>query len=96
MRIEPHRLPTFTPVIFTLALLPGMAHGGYAAARTASDETLERCRYLHGRIEFYTDRRRSGGSGAQMERWRKSRQRFEREFREQRCHRFGRRLRGDR
>ena len=58
----------------------------------ASDGELERCRFLHDRIERYTALRRAGGPGAQMERWRKAREKHAREYRQRRCHRFGRRL----
>ena len=54
--------------------------------------SLERCRYLHERIEHYTRLRRAGGNAVQMERWRTARQRYEREYRERRCHRYGSRL----
>lgn len=96
MGFEGRRLPPALLNICMPVLLLGIVHTGGAAARTSEHETLQRCRYLQGRIEFYTDRRRLGGKGAQMERWRKSRRRFEREFRERRCHRYGRRLQGDR
>jgi hypothetical protein len=66
-----------------------MTTGGLAFA---SDAELERCRYLHDRIEHYTALRRGGGNGMQMERWRRAREKHAREYRERRCHRFGSRL----
>ncbi|MEE4279451.1 MAG: hypothetical protein V2I82_13365 [Halieaceae bacterium] len=65
-------------------------------ATSKRDDALERCRYLHQRIEQFTDRRRAGGNAAQMERWRKARERYEVEYRERRCYRFGSRLVRDR
>lgn len=67
------------------------AIGGFIFA-SETDEKLKRCRYLHRRIEHYTRLRRGGGDGAQMERWRRSRQRYEEEYRRKRCYRFGRKL----
>ena len=81
--------PEYRPVDHA-ASWPGNAPILVLAA--ASDEKLQRCRYLHRRIEHFTRLRRSGGSGAQMERWRRSRQRFEEEYRRKRCFRFGRKL----
>lgn len=100
------RLPGIVSVLLFLLLslrvsaLPLDGHAAAARPRsvpvlalaTASDEQLQRCRYLHRRIEHFTRLRRSGGSGAQMERWRRSRQRFEEEYRRKRCFRFGRKL----
>ena len=62
------------------------------AARSVADADLERCRWLHARIERYTRLRRAGGKTAQMERWRRARQAHEAEYRQRRCHRFGSRL----
>jgi len=70
------------------------ADGGELLLVAKADEKLERCRYLHRRIENFTRLRRAGGSGAQMERWRRSRQRYEEEYRRKRCFRFGRKLAG--
>ncbi len=96
MGIDARGLSSALPMLPALLCLSGLAQEVHALARADPDEALQRCRYLHKRIEYYTDRRRIGGNGVQMERWRKSRQRVEREYRERRCHRFGRRLRGDR
>lgn len=71
---------------------PGLEDAPGFVPAAASDSKLERCRYLHRRIEHFTRLRRSGGSSAQMERWRRSRQRFEEEYRRKRCYRFGRKL----
>jgi hypothetical protein len=71
---------------------PGQQDAPVLVLATASNSKLERCRYLHHRIEHFTRLRRSGGSGAQMERWRRSRQRLEEEYRRKRCYRFGRKL----
>ena len=73
-------------------LVVSLALGAAAGMATESDAELERCRYLHDRIERYTALRRGGGNGAQMERWRKAREKYSREYREKRCHRFGSRL----
>ena len=78
MGIDARRLPTALLIVLSLFLLAGPARDGYARTRVTQDQALQRCRYLHGRIDYYTDRRRLGGSATQMESWRKSRQRFER------------------
>ena len=62
------------------------------AAGPGVDDDLERCRWLHARIAHYTRLRRAGGSGVQMERWRRARQSHEAEYRQKRCHRYGSRL----
>lgn len=89
---SPVALCALTFAGFLLAGLPGEASG----AGSRSDEVLQRCRVLHGQIDRYTRMRRAGGNSLQMERWRKARQKYEVEYRERRCYRFGRRLRGDR
>ncbi|MEE4110603.1 MAG: hypothetical protein V2I24_14725 [Halieaceae bacterium] len=71
---------------------PGPEDAPVLVLAAASNSKLERCRYLHRRIEHFTRLRRSGASGEQMERWRRSRQRFEEEYRRKRCYRFGRKL----
>lgn len=57
------------------------------------DKKLERCVYLSKKLERYTRLRRAGGSAVRMESWRRTRERYASEFRELRCHRFGRALR---
>jgi len=64
-----------------------------ADAAPQKDHDLERCIYLNSKIEHYTRLRRGGGAAGRMERWRQSRARYEEEFRDRRCHRFGRKLR---
>jgi hypothetical protein len=56
------------------------------------DKTLERCRYLSAKIEHYTRLRRAGGSANRMESWRRSRARYEAEYRELRCYKYPARL----
>jgi hypothetical protein len=56
------------------------------------DKTLERCRYLSAKIEHYTRLRRAGGNANRMESWRKSRARYEAEFRDLRCYKYRARL----
>jgi len=64
-----------------------------ATAAPARDDLLQRCITLNKTIERYTKLRRGGGSAAQMERWRASRQRARDEFQALRCHKLGRQLR---
>ena len=68
-----------------LMLLVSLAPGAFA-----QDERLERCQYLHSRIDHYTKLRRGGGSAQTMENWRKV---YEEEFRELRCYKYGKKLR---
>jgi hypothetical protein len=56
-------------------------------------KALERCFYLSEKIEHYTQLRRGGGSPTQMASWRKSRSRYEDEFRTLRCSKFSHQLR---
>lgn len=55
-------------------------------AAKPGDELLSRCVYLQQRIDRYTRLRRGGGTAARMEVWRQSRQRYQNEYRERRCH----------
>lgn len=64
-----------------------------ASAASKVSKALERCFYIHQKIEHYTQLRRGGGSNAQMSSWRKSRSRYEEEFRALRCSKFSHQLR---
>ncbi|EED31365.1 hypothetical protein NOR53_2463 [gamma proteobacterium NOR5-3] len=77
----------FVSILLQLLLLvqPSMA------SRPA--KALERCFYLSEKIEHYTQLRRRGGSAMQMASWRKSRSRYEDEFRTLRCSKFSHQLR---
>lgn len=66
------------------------------AKKNHSDKKLERCVYLNSKIERYTRLRRSGADAMRMESWRQSRERYATEFRDRRCHRYGRKLRRSR
>ncbi|WOJ98094.1 hypothetical protein R0137_05835 [Congregibacter brevis] len=68
----------------------GFAAGGGAAINS---KALQRCVYIDDKIEHYTRLRRKGGSNAQMASWRKSRSRYEDEFRSARCRQFSHFLR---
>lgn len=81
-------------VAFLLVCAAPAASGAEGGPR--ADPKLERCRFLHARVEHYTRLRRGGGSSVRMERWRQARKRYEKEFRDLRCYRYGRRLRPDR
>ena len=63
------------------------------AKAPARDKVFERCVYLNDKIEHYTQRRRTGGSNNQMASWRRSRDRYEDEFRQLRCKKFSAQLR---
>ena len=68
---------------------------GFAAGGGATNNTkaLQRCVYLDDKIDHYTQLRRRGGSNTQMASWRKSRSRYEEEFRSARCRQFSHFLR---
>jgi hypothetical protein len=62
----------------------------FSAATIADPMPLDACKRLQSQIESYNDLRRKGGSGSQMESWKKSRKRLEEKFRAGECKRHGR------
>ncbi|HKK22469.1 MAG TPA: hypothetical protein VJ947_02195 [Pseudohaliea sp.] len=82
-----------TPAVPTLAPLALAGFLPLSALALEADADLETCQRWHERIEHYTRLRRAGGSSLQMERWRQARKRYEEQFRDARCHRWGRKLR---
>jgi hypothetical protein len=78
----------FRALFFVLVLLVMPA-----SASLKTSKVLERCFYVQGKIEHYTQLRRGGGSNTQMASWRKSRSRYEDEFRSLRCSKFSHQLR---
>ncbi|WOJ95191.1 hypothetical protein R0135_08455 [Congregibacter variabilis] len=76
--------------VFLILVLLGMPP---VSAASKNSKTLERCFYLQEKIERYTHLRRGGGSHTQMASWRKSRSRYEDEFRALRCSKFSHQLR---
>jgi len=64
-----------------------------ASAASKPNKALERCFFLKGKIEHYSQLRRGGGSHIQMASWQKSRSRYEEEFRTLRCTQFSSQLR---
>lgn len=89
-------LLTFT---LTLGAHPSVASGtaynsGPDSARVSSSKSpaLKRCVYLREKIEQYTRMRRRGGSNTQMLSWRRSRDRYQDEYRGLRCSKFSSQL----
>lgn len=80
------RFSVFLVLAFTLS----ESSNGFAAD---PKQDFARCVYLEKKINRYTRLRRAGGTAARMEGWRSARRRYADEYRERRCHRFGRRLR---
>jgi hypothetical protein len=74
--------------VFLLSLLLALD----ATAARPPDKTLERCRFLTGKIEHYTQLRRGGGTASRMESWRRTRARYEEEYKQLRCYKYRARL----
>ena len=55
------------------------------AATAAPDSTVKECQALKDKIEHYTQLRRQGGSGAQMDSWKRARRASEKKFRSLGC-----------
>jgi len=72
--------PTKLYLLFLVAFFASMAN--------SQDISLDRCKYLQERIEYYTQLRKQGGSASQMESWKKSRRKYEDEFREGDCYKY--------
>ena len=53
---------------------------------------LDQCRKLYAKIEHYDELRRQGGSGAQMDAWKRSRRSLEKQFRSLGCRYYRGRL----
>ena len=64
----------------------------YSSGLLAQEISLGTCQQLTNQVEKYTKLRRSGGSAAQMESWKKSRQRYEEQFRRSDCYKYGAQL----
>ena len=62
------------------------------AAQSQADGSLDQCQRLKGKITYYTDKRRAGGSSRQMQAWKEQRKAMQRAFKQYRCARYGSRL----
>ena len=63
-----------------------------APAGSAPEPALQQCQKLKDKIEEYDQLRRKGGTGAQMDSWKRSRRELEKAFRAQGCHYYRREL----
>lgn len=70
-----------TNAVCLAALLVGSFHMD-AGAQSA---TLEECQKMKDKIDHYNDLRREGGSGAQMDAWKRARRKLEQRFRDEGC-----------
>ncbi|MFV8817008.1 hypothetical protein [Haliea sp. E17] len=57
-----------------------------SASLAGEDETLRQCRKLQQQMEQYQALRRDGGSGPQMDGWKRQLRRAQAEFRDLGCH----------
>ena len=64
-----------------------------AVAGESREVRIERCRDYQQKIELLTELRRRGGSGPQMDAWKRERTAHEDRFRKERCTRYRRYLR---
>ena len=61
--------PISAPLFVLLCLITLYPNAGYSYQQG----TISQCQRIQDRIDRYTDKRRQGGSKAQMKRWQKSR-----------------------
>jgi len=55
------------------------------SAQAGRDQAVQQCQKLKDRIEQYDQLRRKGGSGSQMDAWKRARRNLEKEFRDRKC-----------
>ncbi len=57
----------------------------FSSGSLAKDPEVARCKKLQKEIQKYTELRRSGGSGSQMDAWKRARREKEQAFRDADC-----------
>jgi hypothetical protein len=75
-----------TTLLFILCLYMG------AGAATAQSVSLQQCQQYKDQIARYTSLRRNGGSGKQMDAWKRSRRDSEKAYSNHYCWRYRRQL----
>jgi len=63
-----------------------------ASVANAQELPLEQCQNLADRIEDYDLLRKRGGTAEEMERWRQSREKLKKKFRDNDCRKWGKEL----
>ena len=66
-------------------LCVGLLAVAASAATAAPDDVVVECQALKDKIEHYNQLRRQGGSGAQMDSWKRARRASEKKFRALGC-----------
>ncbi|MCK8069396.1 hypothetical protein [Cobetia sp. 1CM21F] len=67
-----------------MALLLGLMSSEMASAGER-ERKIERCQFIKDKIEYYTDRRRGGGSSGQMRSWQSQRNDYKQRYRDENC-----------
>jgi hypothetical protein len=61
----------------------------YSAIVLSQTPDVEECKRLKARIDQYTELRKTGGTAAEMEQWKRARAEYEEQFRSIGCHKLG-------
>ena len=84
---------TTTHTVIHAAVLAAVITSAFMSpASQAQKITLEECQKLKDKIERYNNQRRTGGSGKQMDAWKRSRRESEQVYSKSYCWRYGRKL----
>ncbi|MEH6519151.1 MAG: hypothetical protein V7742_20925 [Halioglobus sp.] len=79
-------------VIHAAVLATVIASAFMSPVSQAQKITVEECQKLKDKIERYDNQRRAGGSGKQMDAWKRSRRESEQVYSKSDCWRYGRKL----
>ena len=61
---------------------------GLGSINAKEQGSLSQCQQIKKQIDYYTDKRREGGSSSAMKSWRKSRTKYEDQFSDLRCRKW--------
>lgn len=70
----------------------GMLLAAAVSSGAAPDNAIKHCQKLKDQIERYEQLRRKGGSGTDMDDWKRARRQLEKQFRDDRCRYYRYRL----
>jgi hypothetical protein len=92
MHKEVLTMKTAYVTVHTAVLATVIAIAFVSPVSQAQKITVEECQRLKDKIERYDNQRRAGGSGKQMDAWKRSRRESERLYSKSDCWRYGRKL----
>ncbi|WP_299585950.1 hypothetical protein [uncultured Microbulbifer sp.] len=80
------KLTLLAPPLFSLLIVFS------TATALAQSATLKKCQSWNDKIESYQEKRKEGGSGKEMDRWKRKIRQHRDKFRKNKCNRYGRKL----